>query len=111
MLIKRSKISSYQLKKIIKHFVFNINATKTSMLTGINRNTVNRFYHIFRSVIYKSQVKLFEEKIHKTTVECDEAYFGGKRKRGVPSKRDRGTNKQPVFGIFEKEGGSLHGNC
>jgi len=104
MLIKRSKLSSYQLKKVITHFVVDINASKTSLLTGINRNTVNRFYHIFRTVIYEEQNHLFEEKLHKTTVECDEAYFGGKRKRGVPGKRGRGTNKQPVFGIFERDG-------
>jgi len=104
MRIKRSKISSYKLKKIITHFVIDINASKTSLLTGINRNTVNRFYHIFRKVIYQEQLQLFKEKLHKRTVECDEAYFGGKRKRGVPGKRGRGTNKQPVFGIFERDG-------
>jgi len=47
---------------------------------------------------------LFKEKLHKRTVECDEAYFGGKRKRGLSGKRGRGTNKQPVFGIFERDG-------
>lgn len=36
--------------------------------------------------------------------ECDEAYFGGKRLRGVPGKKGRGTHKQPVFGIFERNG-------
>ena len=34
----------------------------------------------------------------------DEAYFGGKRKRGVPGKRGRGTDKTPVFGIYERDG-------
>jgi len=104
MRIKRSKLSPYKLKKIINHFVIDINASKTSLLTGINRNTVNRFYHIFRKVIYQEQLQLFKEKLHKRTVECDEAYFGGKRRRGVPGKRGRGTNKQPVFGIFERDG-------
>ncbi len=39
-------------------------------------------------------------------VECDESYFGQARPRGVPGprKRGRGTNKQPVFGIFERGG-------
>jgi transposase len=37
---------------------------------------------------------------------CDESYFGPERQRGVPGprKRGRGTNKQPVFGIFERGG-------
>ncbi len=104
MRIKRSKLSSCQLKKVITHFVVDINASKTSLLTGVNRNTVNRFYHIFRNVIYQKQMQLFKEKLDKTTVECDEAYFGGKRKRGVPGKHGRGTSKQPVFGIFERDG-------
>lgn len=103
MRIKRSKLSSYKLKKIIVHFVIDVNATKTGLLLGVNRNTINRFYHIFRNQIYQYQVRLFEEKLHKTTVECDKAYFGGKRKRGVPGKRGRGTTKQPVFGIFERD--------
>ena len=39
-------------------------------------------------------------------VELDEAYFGAKRLRGInmPQKRGRGTWKQPVFGVFEREG-------
>lgn len=40
------------------------------------------------------------------TVEVDEAYFGPNRLRGKqgPHKRGRGTWKQPVFGIFERDG-------
>jgi transposase-like protein len=39
-------------------------------------------------------------------VELDESYFGCILKRGVPGapKKGRGTNKQPVFGIFERNG-------
>ena len=39
-------------------------------------------------------------------VELDEAYFGAKRLRGIkmPQKRGRGTWKQPVFGVFERDG-------
>ena len=39
-------------------------------------------------------------------IEMDESYFGAKRKRGHHSKLKpgRGTQKQPVFGIFEKNG-------
>ncbi|MGQ9848340.1 MAG: hypothetical protein ACUVQP_12690, partial [Bacteroidales bacterium] len=67
-----SKLPAFKIKKIITHFVADINASKTSLLTGINRNTINRFYHIFRKVIYKEQIRLFKDKVHKTTVECDE---------------------------------------
>ena len=39
-------------------------------------------------------------------VEVDESYFGGKRYRGYHGKlkRGRGTLKQPVFGVFERDG-------
>lgn len=44
------------------------------------------------------------ERVITGEAEMDEAYFGGKRKRGVPGKRGRGTDKQPVFGIVERGG-------
>jgi len=36
----------------------------------------------------------------------DESYFGGKRVKGKKGKlkRGRGTNKQPVFGVFQRDG-------
>ena len=39
-------------------------------------------------------------------VEADEAYIGARRLRGVhmAQKRGRGTWKQPVFGLFERQG-------
>ncbi len=49
-MIKYSKLSDYNIKKIIKHFCIDIDATKTAQLTDINRNTINRFYNIFREV-------------------------------------------------------------
>ena len=70
----------------------------------MNRNTTNRYFRLFRKVIYQKQQKdktqFFGE------VELDEAYFGAKRLRGVnmPQKRGRGTWKQPVFGVFERDG-------
>ena len=70
----------------------------------MNRNTTNRYFRLFREVIYQKQQKdktqFFGE------VELDEAYFGAKRLRGVsmPQKRGRGTWKQPVFGVFERDG-------
>ena len=47
-----------------------------------------------------------EFKIFVGEVELDESYFGAKRIRGYHGKlkRGRGTKKQPVFGIFERNG-------
>jgi transposase-like protein len=100
----RAKISKYNLKKIIKHFCVDIPSSKTAILTKINRNTINRYYNIFRKIIYSKQVKDLEKIFGKA--ELDESYFGAKRGRGISEKlkRGRGTLKQPVFGIFERSG-------
>jgi len=98
------KIGYYKLKKVIKHFCVDINASKTAYLTGINRNTVNKYYSLFRQLIFKKQTK--ELKRFTGEVEMDESYFGASRLRGFRKKmkRGRGTWKQPVFGIFERNG-------
>ena len=47
-MIPYSKISEHELRKIIKHFCIDIDATKTSELLGYNRKTINRYFGIFR---------------------------------------------------------------
>ena len=100
----RAKISRHKVKKIIKYFCIDILASKTSELVEINRNTINRYYNIFRVLIYVAQVndliKIFGK------AEVDESYFGASRIRcnHAKLKRGRGTTKQPVFGILERNG-------
>ena len=104
MPIKYSKISDYRLKKLMRCFCSDIDATKTAEIIGLNRNTINRYFRIFREAILKKQ--LSDKKKFFGEVELDEAYFGAKRLRGInmPQKRGRGTWKQPVFGVFERDG-------
>lgn len=104
MLVNKAKISDYKIKKIIKHFCHDITADKTAGLTGMNRNTINHWYLIFRKAIHAWQHKEFEKIFGE--VEIDESYFGAKRIRGnrVKLKRGRGTLKQPVFGILKRNG-------
>ena len=103
-MIKRKRLSNYTVKKIIKHFCNDIIATKTSTLLGFSRTTINNYYHLFRVVIYEYQTAQFEKLIG--DIELDESYFGAKRTRGYHGKlkRGRGTLKQPVFGIFKRNG-------
>lgn len=101
MLVKSSKLSDFKVKKLIWYFCVDIDASKTSLIVGLNRNTVNRFYLLFRWLIYQEQMRQFYQMV-KGIAECDESYFGGKRRRGVPGKRGRGTDKRPVFGIYER---------
>ena len=97
-------LSEYKVKKILWHFVVDVTATQTAELLQINRNTVNRYYNIFREMIYYYQQERFDKVVG--SVELDESYFGATRKRGFRGKlkRGRGTQKQPVFGIFLRDG-------
>ena len=103
--MNNKKLSDYRIKKIIECFCIDIEASKTALLLKLNRNTVNRYYGIFRKLIYDNQTREFHRMIG--VVEIDESYFGARWPRGVPTKRGRGTHKQPVFGIFER-GGSVY---
>jgi len=69
MLVKSAKISDYKLRKIIKHFCLDILADKTAFLTGVNRNTVNRWYLVFRKAIFAWQYREFEQIIVLVKVE------------------------------------------
>ena len=98
----RKPISKFKIKKIIKHFCLDLTATQTSLLLDLNRKTVNKYYNNFRSLIYEYQVEKL--KIFVGHVELDESYFGPKRIKGRATKRGRGTHRQPVFGIYERNG-------
>ena len=102
-MLKYSKLSRYKILKIVKCFCLDLTATQTSILLEINRNTINRFFMLFREVIQWHQFVEFKTIVGE--VELDECYFGPNRIRGVPGhKRGRGTSRQPVFGIFERNG-------
>jgi transposase len=102
-MIYRAKLTTYKLKKIIECFCLDLTATQTSKLLKINRNTINRYYQIFRQNIYRYQLQ--EKKRFVGEIEVDESYFGPRRIKGRINKQGRGTTfKQPVFGIFERKG-------
>ena len=86
-------------------FCIDIDATRTAKLVRVNRNTVNAWYMHFRLAIFWDRTKRRREKVG-GEVEVDESHHGAKRKRGFHGKlkRGRGTQKQPVFGIFERDG-------
>ena len=67
MLIEYSKISDYRLKKLMKCFCSDVHATKTAEIIGLNRNTINRYFRIFREAILKKQLsdkKIFLAKLN-----------------------------------------------
>jgi transposase len=96
------QLSTYKVKKIISCFCLDLTATQTSLLLGINRNTINKYFNKFRQLIYKHQMLKMKKFVGE--VEIDESYFGPRRIKGKSTKRGRGTHKQPVFGIYERNG-------
>ena len=103
-MLKNKRLSTFKIKIVISTFCADINATKAALLTGINRNTINKYYKEFRLAIYAHQMNEFEK--IKGEAEVDESYFGARRKRGFRGKlkRGRGTLKQPVFGVLKRNG-------
>ena len=95
----RSRISERKIREIVRCFAADLTALQTAELTGLNRNTINRFYRGLRERILiacEQQRPLFG------VIEVDESWFGAKRVKG---KRGRGAyGKTTVFGIFEREG-------
>ena len=95
----RARISEYRIRELVKHFAMDIEASKIAFLSGLNRNTVNRYLNLIR-------IRIAETCEHESPlrgeIEVDESYFGPKRIKG---KRGRGAaGKTPVFGIIQRGG-------
>ena len=100
--IKRSHLSERKFRQLIFGFSIDMTATQISLLTGVNRNTVNRIILLLRKRLAQ---ECEEGTVFSGEIELDESYFGAGRKKG---KRGRGaSDKTIVFGIY-KRGGNLH---
>ena len=96
---KFSKISEYKFRQITKLFACDLTATQIAQITGLNRNTVNKYLTAIRQRI--AEFCEFESPF-RGEVEVDESFFGAKRIKG---KRGRGAyGKTIVFGIFRRNG-------
>ncbi|MDE3015340.1 MAG: IS1595 family transposase [Pseudomonadota bacterium] len=95
----RSRISEKQFRMLVKLFSADLMATQIAYLTGLNRNTVNRYLQGIREHIAAYCEEQFP---FSGTVEVDESWFGARRVKG---KRGRGAyGKTTVFGIYERNG-------
>ncbi len=103
-MLKWSKLSDYKVRKAVECFSLDLTATQTAALMRLNRKTVNALYQRFRLLI--TWQRMNQRREFGGVVEVDESYFGPSRVRGrpLPRLRGRGTLKQPVFGIFERQG-------
>ena len=101
--VKRGKISEAKFRQLIRHFVHALDAKTIASLVHLNRNTVNRYFHLIRKRIAEF---CDQQSPVKGEIEFDESYFGGKRIKG---KRGRGAfKKTPVFGIFKRRWQSIY---
>lgn len=83
----------------MKYFSMDIEATKIASLTGLNRNTINKYLLLIRKRIAR-ECEL--ESPFSGEVEVDESFFGARRAKG---KRGRGASgKTIVFGLFKRKG-------
>ena len=95
----RSRISEAKFRHLVKLFSVDLDATQIAALTGLNRNTVNRYLRGIRVRIaeYCEAQSPFSGEI-----EVDESYFGPRRVKG---RRGRGAfGKTAVFGVFKRNG-------
>jgi transposase-like protein len=95
----RSKISEAKIRQIVKLFSLDLNASQITKLTGLNRNTINRYLSEIRERIAEFCER---QSPFSGEVEVDESFFGARRVKG---KRGRGAfGKTIVFGIFKRNG-------
>ena len=95
----RARISERQFRQIVRLFALDLDATQIAALSGLNRNTINRYLRGIRERIaeYCECQSPFAGEI-----EVDESYFGARRIKG---KRGRGAfGKTAVFGVFKRNG-------
>ncbi len=95
----RARISTWQIRQLVRYFVVDLTASQIAVLTGLNRNTVNRYVRSIRERLAhfcETQSPFGGE------VEVNESYFGARRIKG---KRGRGAyGNTIVFGLFQRNG-------
>ena len=98
-ILQRARISKRKFREILKYFSLDIEATKIAQLTGLNRNTVNKYLFLIRERIAE-ECEL--ESPFSGDIEVDESFFGARRIKG---KRGRGASgKTIVFGLLKRNG-------
>lgn len=95
----RSKISEAKFRELVRLFSLNLDATQIAELSGLNRNTINRF---LKAIGIRMAEYCEKESPFYGEVEVDESFFGARRVKG---KRGRGAyGKTIVFGLFKRNG-------
>jgi len=97
--VNRSKISEAKFRELVRYFAADLDASQIALLSGLNRNTVNRYLKSIRERIAE-HCEL--ESPLSGEIEVDESFFGARRVKG---KRGRGAyGKTIVFGLIKRHG-------
>jgi len=94
---RRAPIFDHKFRQIVRHFSLDLTASQIVILTGIHRNTINKYLMQIRQIIayYCEQQSPISDE-----VEIDESFLGARRVKGV---RGRGARaKTIVLGIFQR---------
>ncbi len=54
-ILKRSRISKKKFYEIVRYFIYDLESTKVSNLTGLTRKTIDRYYQKIRMMIKDHQ--------------------------------------------------------
>lgn len=101
--IKRSHISEYKFRQIIKLFSADLEAKQIALLSNVNINTINRLLYLLRQriALICEEESIFE----RGEIELDESYFGARRIRG---KAGRGAGGQTIVLGLKKRNGRVY---
>jgi len=95
---KGSYVFRSKFREILKLFLLDIEATKISVITKINRPTINKIIFEIRQVIANEYEK--NAVLEVGEIELDENYFGARSMKGVRGRGAKG--KVPVFGMLKR---------
>ena len=87
--IKRSRISEAKFREFIRYFSLDLDAHKIAFLTGLNRNTVNRYLLLIRKRIaeFCERSSPFSGEIRIDRIILGARHIEGKRGHGALVKR------------------------
>lgn len=89
----------------MKCFAIDLTAIQASKIANLNRNTVNRYFGLFRALLITQAIAEREMEMISNGVEVDESYFGPRRVKG---KRGRGAKSKIIVLGLLKRGGKVY---
>jgi hypothetical protein len=94
--VKRSKISEAKFRKLMRHFAMDLDAKTIATLTGLNRNTVNRYLTLLRE-------RIAEFCLHKSLFQGNAEYVRSHllNKGTRDEKHTPASANLPVFGVLQ----------